>query len=113
MRLDGHKAGLDRQMDETDYDETEFYSVINNFLHSLFSQCSVTLNGVSITPSKDLYNYRACLETLFTYGQDGATSDLTNAMLPRPQSPPPTRGSSTGGIETSRARRSKCTAGNV
>jgi len=67
-------------MDRTDLDETEHYSVINNCLHSLFSQCSVTLNGIPITPSKNLYNYRAYHETLLTHGEDAATSHLTNAF---------------------------------
>jgi hypothetical protein len=43
---------------------------VNNFLHSLFSQLNVTLNGVSITPSEDLYHYRSYFETLLTYGHD-------------------------------------------
>ena len=51
---------------------------LNNFLHSLFSQCSITLNGVTITPAAKLYRYRAYLETLLTYGSDAAASHLTN-----------------------------------
>ena len=62
-------------------DATEHTSVINNLLHSLFSQCSVTLNGVSVTPSKDMYNYRSYLETLLTYGHDAANTHLTNAFF--------------------------------
>ena len=67
--------------DGKDYDAKEFSCVTNNFLHSLFSECSVTLNGVSITPASDHYNYREYLETLLTYGKDAATSRLTNAMF--------------------------------
>ena len=56
-------------------------SVVNNLLHSLFSQCIVTRNGVSISASKDLsYNYRVYLETSFTYGQDASPSHLTKAF---------------------------------
>jgi hypothetical protein len=36
-------------------------------------------NGVSITPSADNYNYRACHETILTYGSDAAESHLKNA----------------------------------
>jgi hypothetical protein len=53
---------------------------VNNLLHSLFSQLNVTLNGVSVTPSEDLYHYRSYLETLLTYGQDASKSHLTNCF---------------------------------
>ena len=64
----------------SDLDDKELTCVANNLIHSLFSQCSVTLNGVCITQSKDLYPYRAYLETLLTYGNDAATSHLTNSF---------------------------------
>jgi len=51
----------------------------NNFLHSLFSQCSFVLNGVNITHSGELYKHRAILETLFSYGFDANISHLTNS----------------------------------
>jgi hypothetical protein len=54
--------------------------VTNNFLHSLFSQCTITLNVVTITLAAGLYGYRAYLETLLTYGSDAASSHLTNAF---------------------------------
>jgi hypothetical protein len=55
-------------------------TAVNNLLHSLLSQLNVTLNGVSITPSEDLYHYKSYLETLLTYGHDAATSHLTNCF---------------------------------
>ena len=61
-------------------DEKDFTAVNNNFLHSLFSQCTVSLNGTTITQSTELYNYRSLLETLLTYGNDAATKHLRNAM---------------------------------
>jgi hypothetical protein len=54
-------------------DNTDFTAGTNNFLHSLFSQCRIKLNGKQITHATDLYNYRAYLETLLNYGSD-ATS---------------------------------------
>jgi hypothetical protein len=63
-----------------DLDSTDFSGGINNFLHSLFSQCSVSPNGVNITPASELYPYLAYLETLLTYGSDAANSHLTNAF---------------------------------
>jgi len=66
--------------DGTALDNTEFTAVTNNILHSLFSQCSIALNGLTITQAADLYNYRSFLETKLTYGSDAATSHLTNAF---------------------------------
>ena len=66
--------------DEKDLDNKDFTAVTNNFLHSLFSQCSITLNGVPITQASELYQYHSYLETLLTYGSDASTSHLTNSF---------------------------------
>jgi len=50
--------------DGTDFDSNGYTTFVNNSLPLLFCQCSFTLNGVSITPSKDLYPYPSYLETL-------------------------------------------------
>ena len=42
----------------------------NLFLHSLFSQVDVSLNGTFITASTNTYPYRAMMETLMSYGED-------------------------------------------
>jgi hypothetical protein len=55
----------------------------NNFLHSLFSQCSVSLNGTVITQSTQHYNYRSTPETLLTYASDAVDSHLTNSFCYR------------------------------
>jgi len=62
-----------------DVDFTDLTAVTNNFLHSLFSQGNVTLNGVTITQASDHYHYRSYLESLLTYGTGAAASNLTNA----------------------------------
>jgi hypothetical protein len=61
-------------------DDKDFTGVTNNLLHSLFSQCNVSLNGTIITQAGELYNYRSYLETILTYGSDAAASHLTNAF---------------------------------
>jgi len=66
--------------DGTNLDNNDFTKVKNNFLHSLFSQCSIALNGVKITQATVLYNYRLYFETLFTYGSDAAATHLTNSF---------------------------------
>jgi hypothetical protein len=65
--------------DGKDLEPTDHMDVTINFLHSLFSHCTVTLNGVPITQYTEHYNYRSMLETLLTYGSDVTKSHLTNA----------------------------------
>jgi len=60
-------------------DASDHTAGVNNFLHSLFSQCTFVLNGVNIKQSRDLYNYRAILETFISYGVDATISHLTDS----------------------------------
>jgi hypothetical protein len=60
-------------------DLTDKTAVAKNLLHSLFSQCTVMVNGVPVTQSHEHYNYRAYFETLLTYGTDAASSHLSNS----------------------------------
>ena len=39
-----------------DLDETDFTGVTNNLLHSVFSQCTIAINGETVTPASDYYN---------------------------------------------------------
>jgi len=63
--------------DNTDLAETDYTAVVNNLLHSLFSQCTMYLNGTQITQATELYPYRAYIETLLSYGNDAASSHRT------------------------------------
>jgi len=63
--------------DRIDLDAADHTAGTNNFLHSLFIQCVMALNGVNITQSGDLYKYRAYLETIVSYGNAAASSNLT------------------------------------
>ena len=65
--------------DGKDLDAKDF-TAITNFLHSLFSQCKVNLNTVSITQASELYQYRSYLETLLTCGSDASATHLTNSF---------------------------------
>ena len=42
----------------------------NLFLHSMFLQVDISLNGTLVTPSTNTYPYRAMFETLLSYGED-------------------------------------------
>ncbi|KAF4529668.1 hypothetical protein B566_EDAN017509 [Ephemera danica] len=53
---------------------------INNFLHSMFSDCSIQLNQKQITSSSQLYPYRALLETLFSYNSDAKSTRLQQQL---------------------------------
>ena len=68
------------KVDGTALDDTDFTSVTNNFLHSLFSQCTVALNGTTITQGIEFYNYLSLLETFLTYVSDAACTHLKNSM---------------------------------
>jgi len=54
---------------------------VNLFLHSLFSQVDISLNGTLITASTNTYPYRALLETLLSYGEDAKKTQLTSALF--------------------------------
>jgi hypothetical protein len=54
---------------------------VNNFLHSLFSQVDVSLNGTLITSSTNPYAYRAYIETLLSYGSDAKSLQLASALF--------------------------------
>jgi len=43
---------------------------VNLFLHSLFSQIDISLNGTQITSATNTYPYRAMIETPLSYGGD-------------------------------------------
>ena len=53
-----------------DVDLIDTTAEANNFLHYRFIQCTVMVNGVTVTKLQEHYNYRAYLETLLTYGTD-------------------------------------------
>ena len=53
---------------------------VNLFLHSLFSQVDIQLNGTLMTSSTNTYPYRAILETLLSYGEDAKKTQLTSGL---------------------------------
>ena len=53
---------------------------VNNFLHSLFKQVDVYLNGKQVTPAMGTYPYRAYIETLLKYDASAKESQFTSAL---------------------------------
>ena len=56
-------------------------SPTNLFLHSMFSQVDISLNGTQVTTSTNTYPYRAMIETLLSYGDDAKKSQLTSGLF--------------------------------
>lgn len=66
--------------DGADMDDDDVVGPVNNFLHSLFSQVDVSLNGTLVSSSTNTYAYRAYIETLLSYGPAAKQSQLTSAL---------------------------------
>jgi hypothetical protein len=62
-------------------DDNDAVGPVNNFLHSLFSQVDVSLNGTLITNSSNTYPYRAYIENLLSYGPAARRSQLTACLF--------------------------------
>ena len=54
---------------------------VNNFLHALFSEVEVSLNGTLISASTATYPYRAYIENLLNYGLEAKQSQLTSELF--------------------------------
>ena len=54
---------------------------VNNFLHSMFNEIDLSLNGKIISPSTNTYPYRAYLETLLTYRRDTLKKSIKASNL--------------------------------
>ena len=63
-----------------DLDLADPVGQVNNWLHSLFSQVDVYLNGSFVTPSTNTYAYRAYIETLLSYGPDAKDTQLMSQL---------------------------------
>ena len=53
---------------------------VNNFLHSLFRQVDVYLNGKHVTPAMGTYAYRSYIETLLNYDVSAKQSQFSSAL---------------------------------
>ena len=69
--------------DGTDLAATDLVAPVNNLLHSLFQQCTVSLNETNITPPTTYYGYRAYIETLLAYSREYKKSISQAAMYYR------------------------------
>ena len=51
---------------------------VNFFLHSLYGQLDIDLNGKTISDESSTYPYRAYLETLLSYREEAMSTHLTS-----------------------------------
>jgi hypothetical protein len=75
------KAKITKAADGSNLDADAAVGPTNLFLHSLFSQVDIALNGTQITSSTNTDPYRAMIETLLSYGHDAKETQLTSAMF--------------------------------
>ena len=64
--------------DGSEFDATDPVGPVNNWLHSLFSQIDLYLNGTLVNPSNKTCLYRAYIETLLRYGNDTKATQLSS-----------------------------------
>jgi len=69
------------QLDGTNIDDTTPVGPTNLWLHSLFSEVNISLNGTQVTTSTNTYPYRAMIKTLFSNGDDTKKSQLTSELF--------------------------------
>ena len=66
--------------DDTALDGGADVGSVNLWMHSLFSDVSVSLNENLVSPPTSLYPYRAYIEILLSYGPSAKESQLTGVM---------------------------------
>ena len=66
--------------DGTDLEADVEISPECNFLHTMWSQINVYLNGSLVTQSNNNYTYRPYIENLLSFGQDAKSSQLSAVL---------------------------------
>ena len=98
-----------------DLEDGDEVGPVNNFLHSMFSQIDVSLNGTLITSSTNTYPYRAYIENLLSYGVDAKESQLTAALFYKDRAgkmDAPNPHSAAADVNTGLKKRAEFTNGN-
>lgn len=73
VELKANKAAIPKEIEATE--NLKKIGVVNNLLHSLFRQCTVTLNNVQVSQDND-YHFKAFFQTLLNYGNDATSTHL-------------------------------------
>ena len=67
--------------DESEIDGGSKVVPVNLFLHSLFGQLDIDLNGRTILDGSSTYPYQAYQETLLSYGEGAKSTHLTSSLF--------------------------------
>ncbi|XP_005101436.1 uncharacterized protein F54H12.2-like [Aplysia californica] len=67
--------------DESSLDEGAGVGPVNNWFHSLFSQVDLSLNNTLVTPSENIYPFRAYLERVLNFDSGAKQSQFTSEMF--------------------------------
>ena len=67
--------------DGSEIDGGSTVAPVNPFLHSLFGQLDIDLNGRTISDGSSTYPYRAYRETLLSYGEEAKSTHLTSSLF--------------------------------
>lgn len=65
-----------KKADGSSLTETEYVGPVNLFLHAMFAQVDVTLQGKPISTATNQYPYKAMIQTLLSYGSDAKKTSL-------------------------------------
>ena len=82
---------------------------VNNFLHSLFRQVDVYLNGKQVTPAMGTYAYRSYIETLLNYDVSAKESQFSSALYYKDTA---TKMEATGSLPATKVLNYKTAAGS-
>ena len=82
---------------------------VNNFLHSLFRQVDVYLNGKQVTPAMGTYAYRSYIETLLNYDVSAKESQFSSALYYKDTT---TKMEATGSLPATKVLNYKTAAGS-
>ena len=80
------RVGLKLNIEEDKLSTAEKESIkssgpVNLFMHSLFSQVDVTINGKAVSQPTNAYPYRAFIETLLNYGPAAKKFAFINSIV--------------------------------
>ena len=67
--------------DQSEIDGGSKVAPMNFFLHFLFGQLEIDLNGRTISDGNSTYPYRTYLKTLLSYGEEAKNTHLTSFLF--------------------------------